>query len=87
MLGWFRRSFLDTVDIRISYRILDVCAETNAVGIGLLERAPDLKVVAGYRSYAMQKGGRRATDRGFRIESVISDVHGLFFRSKIADQS
>ncbi|MDH3377248.1 MAG: class I SAM-dependent methyltransferase [Gammaproteobacteria bacterium] len=87
MLGWFRRSFLDIIDIRPSYRVLDVCADTNAVGIGLLERAPDIKVVAGDRSSDMLKvGSRRATDRGFSIESVISDVHGLLFRSKIAAQ-
>ena len=34
--NWFLRGFLDTIAVRPGLRVLDVCAGTNAVGIGLL---------------------------------------------------
>jgi demethylmenaquinone methyltransferase/2-methoxy-6-polyprenyl-1,4-benzoquinol methylase len=78
--GWFRESFLDTITVRPGQRLLDVCAGTNAIGIGLLEREPRLEVHAIDRSNAMQEvGGREARQRGFRIHSVIGDVHELPF--------
>src|SRR5688572_17046772 len=52
--GFFRDSFLDTIRVRPGQRVLDVCAGTNAIGIGLLEREPGLEVHAIDRSEAMQ---------------------------------
>ena len=76
----FLRGFLDTIEPRAGYRVLDVCAGTNAVGIGLLEREPDLEVHAMDRSPEMQAVGKqRAEARGFHIRSVIGDVHKLPF--------
>jgi len=76
--GWFLRQFMATVDIRPGERVLDVCAGTNAIGIALLRREPTLEVHAIDRSAAMQEVGRqRAEAAGFRIRSVIDDVHSL----------
>ena len=76
--GWFLRKFMDTVDIKHGERVLDVCAGTNAIGIALLKREPTLEVHAIDRSAAMQEVGRgRAESLGFRIRSVIDDVHTL----------
>ena len=76
--GWFLRQFMNTVDIRPGERVLDVCAGTNAIGIALLKREPTLLVHAIDRSAAMQDVGRqRAEAEGFRIQSVIDDVHTL----------
>jgi demethylmenaquinone methyltransferase/2-methoxy-6-polyprenyl-1,4-benzoquinol methylase len=76
--GWFLRRFMQTVDIRAGERVLDVCAGTNAIGIALLKREPTLEVHAIDRSAAMQEVGRRGAERhGFRIQSVIDDVHTL----------
>jgi len=76
--GWFLRKFMDTVDIRPGERVLDVCAGTNAIGIALLKREPTLEVHAIDRSAAMQEVGRRSAEtQGFRIRSVIDDVHTL----------
>ena len=78
--NWFRDGFLDTIDVRPGYRVLDVCAGTNAIGIGLLEREPRLDVHAIDRSEAMQRVGRqRARAQGFHIDSVLGDVHHLPF--------
>jgi demethylmenaquinone methyltransferase/2-methoxy-6-polyprenyl-1,4-benzoquinol methylase len=76
--GWFLQQFMNTVDIRPRERVLDVCAGTNAIGIALLKREPTLEVHAIDRSAAMQEVGRqRAEALGFRISSVIDDVHTL----------
>lgn len=76
--GWFLRRFMATVDVRPGERVLDVCAGTNAIGIALLEREPTLEMHAIDRSAAMQEVGRRGAEaRGFRIRSVIHDVHTL----------
>lgn len=76
--GWFLAQFMATVDVRPGQLVLDVCAGTNAVGIALLEREPTLEVHAIDRSPAMQEVGQRAAKaRGFRIYSVIDDVHTL----------
>jgi demethylmenaquinone methyltransferase/2-methoxy-6-polyprenyl-1,4-benzoquinol methylase len=78
--GWFLRQFMNTVDVRPGERVLDVCAGTNAIGIALLHREPSLEVHAIDRSAAMQEVGRvRAEALGFRIRSVIHDVHTLPF--------
>ena len=76
--GWFLRKFMETVDIRPGERVLDVCAGTNAIGIALLKREPSLEVHAIDRSAKMQEVGRRYAEmHGFRIHSVIDDVHTL----------
>lgn len=76
--GWFLRKFMATVDIKPGERVLDVCAGTNAIGIALLKREPTLEVHAIDRSAAMQEVGRcQAEQLGFRIRSVIDDVHTL----------
>jgi demethylmenaquinone methyltransferase / 2-methoxy-6-polyprenyl-1,4-benzoquinol methylase len=76
--GWFLRRFMATVQVRPGERVLDVCAGTNAIGIALLKREPTLEVHAIDRSGAMQEVGRRMAERlGFRIRSVIDDVHTL----------
>lgn len=76
--GWFLRRFMATVDVKPGERVLDVCAGTNAIGIALLEREPTLEMHAIDRSAAMQEVGRRSAEaRGFRIRSVIHDVHTL----------
>lgn len=78
--NWFRDSFLATIELRGGQKVLDVCAGTNAVGIALLRRQPDLAVTAMDRSAAMQEVGRRAAgQQGRHIESVIGDVHTLPF--------
>jgi demethylmenaquinone methyltransferase/2-methoxy-6-polyprenyl-1,4-benzoquinol methylase len=77
---WFLRSFMATVDLRPGERVLDVCAGTNAIGIALLKRQPTLDVYAIDRSREMQEVGRRRAEAlGFRIHSVIDDVHHLPF--------
>ena len=76
----FRASFLATIELQSGQRALDVCAGTNAVGIAMLRKQPDLKVYAMDRSAAMQEVGRQlAENEGFHIESVIGDVHKLPF--------
>ena len=78
--GWFRERFLDTIPVRPGNRVLDVCAGTNAIGIGLLQREPTLDVHAIDRSDAMQRVGQeRAKARGLHIHSTIQDVHELPF--------
>jgi demethylmenaquinone methyltransferase/2-methoxy-6-polyprenyl-1,4-benzoquinol methylase len=77
---WFLNSFMSTIELRPNQRVLDVCAGTNAIGIALLRREPSLEVYAIDRSAEMQEVGRqRAEARGFRIRSVIGDVHELPF--------
>ena len=76
--GYFLRKFMETVDIKPGERVLDVCAGTNAIGIALLKREPTLEVHAIDRSEAMQEVGRQMAEaQGFRIRSVIDDVHTL----------
>ena len=76
--GYFLRQFMATVDIKPGEKVLDVCAGTNAIGIALLKREPTLEVHAIDRSAEMQKvGGQVAEQQGFRIQSVIDDVHTL----------
>src|SRR3990172_2929816 len=75
-----RRRFVRTVSLPPGSKVLDVCAGTNAVGIDLLLRNPELEITALDRSEAMQRiGTARALERGLRIESVISDAHSLPF--------
>lgn len=76
----FLNSFMSTIELQPGQRTLDVCAGTNAIGIALLKREPSLEVHAIDRSTMMQEVGRqRAAALGFRIHSVIGDVHALPF--------
>lgn len=76
----WRWQFVSFIDARPGDRVLDVCAGTNWVGIGLLQRQPDLRLTALDRSEAMQAVGcANARSLGFHIESVINDAHALPF--------
>ena len=78
LISWFRRSFISTIEVKPGQKVLDVCAGTNAVGIALLEKQPDLQVCAIDRSADMQRVGQEnAKAKGLHIESTISDVHKL----------
>ena len=78
--NWFRSSFLSTIELKSGQRVLDVCAGTNAVGIAMLRKQPDIEVHAMDRSEAMQEvGQQRAAQLGLHIDSVIGDVHKLPF--------
>ena len=80
LLNHLRDRFLATIDIQPQQRVLDVCAGTNVIGIGLLKRQPTLDVFAVDRSAAMQEVGRDSARRqGFEIKSTICDVHELPF--------
>ena len=80
LMGWLERGFMATIDPSPHARVLDVCAGTNAIGIALLKREPTLAVHAIDRSAEMQAvGQQRARLLGFRIASVIGDVHELPF--------
>lgn len=80
MCSAWRRRFLDTVDLKPGDAVLDVCAGTNAVGIGLLKREPGIRVTAMDRSQAMQDVGQKlARENGVEIESFVGDVHKLPF--------
>lgn len=72
--------FVNTVSLRPHYRVLDVCAGTNSVGIRLLKRQRNISVTAIDRSKEMQEQGNRdAAKAGLHIDSVIHDVHELPF--------
>lgn len=78
LLNYLRDRFLATVAVRPAQRVLDVCAGTNVIGIGLMRREPTLDVYAVDRSAAMQEVGRTSARRhGFEIKSTICDVHTL----------
>lgn len=80
LINWFRKSFIATIEVKPGQRVLDVCAGTNAVGIALLKKQPDLKIHAVDRSPDMQRvGQKQARDLGFHIDSTITDVHTLPF--------
>lgn len=80
MCNTWRRRFLSAVELKPGDAVLDVCAGTNAVGIGLLKREPAIRVTAIDRSQAMQDVGQKlARDNGVEIESFVGDVHKLPF--------
>ncbi|MEW7986387.1 MAG: class I SAM-dependent methyltransferase [Candidatus Thiodiazotropha sp.] len=77
---WFRNSFISTIDVQSGHKVLDVCAGTNAIGIAMLKKQPNLQVHAMDRSEAMQAVGRESASKlGLRIDSTIGDVHKLPF--------
>ena len=72
--------FVRMIKLKPGYKVLDVCAGTNDIGIRLLRKEPKISVTAIDRSKEMQEEGqRRARKYGVRIESVIHDVHELPF--------
>jgi demethylmenaquinone methyltransferase / 2-methoxy-6-polyprenyl-1,4-benzoquinol methylase len=72
--------FVRTIKLKPGYKVLDVCAGTNDIGIRLLRKQPDIAVTAIDRSKEMQdEGQHRARKYGVHIESVIHDVHLLPF--------
>ncbi len=78
--NWFRNRFISTIDVQDGQKVLDVCAGTNAIGIALLEKHPDLQVHAIDRSKAMQAVGQESARKlGMHIDSSIGDVHTLPF--------
>jgi demethylmenaquinone methyltransferase/2-methoxy-6-polyprenyl-1,4-benzoquinol methylase len=80
LIGGLRQRFISTMQIEPNYRVLDVCAGTNVIGIDLLKRQPNLEVYAVDRSEAMQQVGQKlAQKQGLRIKSTICDVHELPF--------
>lgn len=80
MLDRCRDHFISTINLAPEQKVLDVCAGTNSIGIELLTREPSLQVYAVDKSNSMQKhGAKLARNRGFHIESIISDVHHLPF--------
>jgi demethylmenaquinone methyltransferase/2-methoxy-6-polyprenyl-1,4-benzoquinol methylase len=82
----WRQRLISSVEVKPGDAVLDVCAGTNAVGIGLLQRQPDIHVFALDRSEAMQEVGRElARSLGFQIESVINDAHELPFSDNSFD--
>ena len=80
LIDRLRDRFVSTIDVRPRQKVLDVCAGTNVIGIGLLEKQPDLDLYAADRSAAMQDVGRARAERlGFNIKSHLCDVHRLPF--------
>lgn len=78
LIGGLRKRFISTMQIEPNYRVLDVCAGTNVIGIDLLKRQPSLEVHAVDRSASMQQVGKELAEKqGFRIKSTICDVHEL----------
>ena len=80
MWDWLCRRFISTIDVQSGQMVLDVCAGTNAVGIALLKKQPDLKLHAIDRSRHMQEAGRQTAEKlGMHIDSTIGDVRKLPF--------
>lgn len=80
MCKTWRHRFLAAVDVKAGDAVLDVCAGTNAVGIGLLKRQPGARITAIDRSEAMQTVGQQlARESGVAIKSVVGDAHHLPF--------
>lgn len=82
----WRRLFVSSINMRPADKILDICAGTNAIGRGLLQREPRVHVYALDKSEPMQQVGQvSARSLGFEIESVIGDVHQLPFPDESFD--
>lgn len=77
---WFRKRFIATIDVQSQQKVLDLCAGTNAIGIALLKKQPDLQVHAMDRSQAMQAVGQATANKlDMQIDSTIGDVRQLPF--------
>lgn len=78
--GWFRKNFIDMIDVQPGQQVLDVCAGTSAIGIALLQKQPALNITAVDRSEAMLEVGQKNAEKlGLQIDNVIHDVHQLPF--------
>jgi len=78
--------FVSTIDIQPGYKVLDVCAGANAIGIDLLKRQPNLDIYAVDKNAAMQKAGRdHALSGGLQIKGVLCDAHDLPFPDNYFD--
>ncbi|MDJ0958700.1 MAG: class I SAM-dependent methyltransferase [Arenicellales bacterium] len=83
---YFQSSFVSTFDLKPGYRVLDVCAGTNAVGIALLKECPGLEVHGLDRSAEMLKvGSATARQKGLSITNSLGDVHNLPFEDNYFD--
>lgn len=86
LFDWWGRQFISFIETAPGESVLDVCAGTNCVGIGLLRREPGLEVFALDRNAEMQAvGGANARSLGFNIRSVINDAHKLPFADNCFD--
>jgi len=80
LLNWLRSRFISSIEVQSKQLVLDVCAGTNATGIALLKKQPDLQVFAMDRSEPMQTVGQASAKKlGMHIDSTIGDVHTLPF--------
>lgn len=80
LCGRWRERFVAGIGVAPGDRVLDLCAGTNAVGMGLLQKQPGIRVFALDRSQAMLDVGQSlARARGLKIETVIGDAHQLPF--------
>jgi len=78
--NWIRNRVISTIEVQSEQKVLDVCAGTNAIGIALLKKQPDLQVHAMDRSKAMQAVGQEMAHKlGMHIDSTIGDVRTLPF--------
>ncbi|MDH3414042.1 MAG: class I SAM-dependent methyltransferase [Gammaproteobacteria bacterium] len=78
--NWLRNRFISSIEVQSGQKVLDVCAGTNAIGIALLGKQPDLHIHAMDRSEAMQRVGQESARKlGMQIDSTIGDVHTLPF--------
>jgi demethylmenaquinone methyltransferase/2-methoxy-6-polyprenyl-1,4-benzoquinol methylase len=78
--SWLREQFISFVALKPCQLVLDLCAGTNIIGIDILKRQPDCHVIAIDGCQAMQDAGQKlAMKRGFKIESIVHDVHDLPF--------
>ncbi len=76
--NWFKKNFIDFIDVKPKDKLLDVCAGTMAVSLALLKKEPDMEVHAVDRSAEMLGvGSANAKKRGLTITAEISDVHRL----------
>lgn len=72
--------FVRTIELHPGFKVLDVCAGTNDIGLRLLKKQSGISVTAIDRSREMQEeGASRAAKCGVHIDSVIHDVHRLPF--------
>lgn len=82
----WRRQFVKNIKTKPGYQVLDVCAGTNAIGLELLQKEPNLHISAIDRNIAMQAVGTRlAKSQGFHIESIIGDAHQMPFPDNTFD--
>jgi demethylmenaquinone methyltransferase/2-methoxy-6-polyprenyl-1,4-benzoquinol methylase len=80
LYGRWLDDFASMIELHPGQEVLDLCAGTNAIGLGLLKREPGIRVSAMDRSREMQAVGQAiARSRGFAIESTIGDAHKLPF--------